>query len=76
MTHRAASSAPLANTDRSRAEWVNVIVSAAASKPTVCVPGIEPARVDVMSTALSYPALSNAAFSASAVPEGLSRFVA
>ncbi len=32
--------------DRSRAVCVSVIVSAAASKPSVCVPGIAPARVD------------------------------
>ena len=35
-----------AKPDRSRAVCVSVIVSPAASNPIVCVPGIEPARVD------------------------------
>ena len=46
LSHFAASSAPCANTARSRTVCVSVTVSAGASNPTVCVPGIEPARVD------------------------------
>jgi hypothetical protein len=45
--------APRAKGDRSRAACVNVIVSPGESKPIVCVPGIEPARVDATSSARS-----------------------
>jgi hypothetical protein len=48
MIQCAASSAPRANALRSRAWCVSVIVSEAASKPSVCVPGIAPARVDAI----------------------------
>ena len=45
-SHRAAVSAPLAKTARSRTVWLNAIVSDGPSKPTVCVPGTDPTRVD------------------------------
>jgi hypothetical protein len=53
ITQRAAASAPCAKVARSRTAWTSSIVSAGPSKPTVCVPGIEPARVDDTSTALA-----------------------
>src|SRR4051812_23886972 len=43
-THFAAPSAPRAKAVRSRAVCVSVTVSAGPSKPTVCVPGMNPAR--------------------------------
>ncbi len=52
-TQRAASRAPRAKAARSLAVCVSVIVSDGASNPNVCVPGIEPARVDVTSRELS-----------------------
>ena len=57
LTHLAASSAPLANPVRSRAVCVSVIVSAGLSNPTVCVPGIEPTRVDATSIGSAVPGL-------------------
>ena len=52
------------------------MVSNGPSKPTVCVPGMDPARVDETSIGASYPA-SRAAFSRLiAVPEGASTLAA
>ena len=74
MTHRAATSAPRAKTARSRTVCVSSIVSEGPSKPTVCVPGTKPTRVDDMSIARANPARSIADCSARAVPEGASFF--
>jgi hypothetical protein len=49
-THRAASNAPAAQPRRSRARWINSIVSDALSNPTVRA-GIIPALADDMSIA-------------------------
>ncbi len=46
LTQRAAVRAPRANAPRSRAVWDSVIDSDGPSKPIVCVPGMNPARVD------------------------------
>ena len=75
-THRAAVSAPRANADRSRAECVSTIVSAGPSNPTVCVPGMNPARVDDTSIGLAKPAPCIACFRSNAVPDGASFFAA
>ena len=71
-TQRAAASAPCANVARSRTVCVSASVSACASKPTVCVPGMKPARVDDTSIARGKPPRSTAFLSVSAVPEGAS----
>ena len=54
-THRAAVSAPRANVPRSRTLCVSVMVSDGPSKPIVCVPGIEPARVAATSIGRGVP---------------------
>jgi hypothetical protein len=72
-THRAASSAPLAKPRRSRARWINSIVSEALSNPTVCVPGIIPALADEMSIDRLNPAAFIASRRSKAVPDGASR---
>ena len=71
-THRAAASAPCAKVARSRTVCTSSTVSAGPSSPTVCVPGIEPARVDDTSTGRAQPPRSRARRSMSAVPEGAS----
>ena len=76
LTHRAAMSAPRANAVRSRAVCESVIDSAGPSKPTVCVPGMWPARVDDTSMGRGKPAYSIARFSINAVPDGASFFAA
>ena len=68
----AAVSAPRANAVRSRAVCVSVIVSAGPSKPTTCVPGMNPARVAETSIGLGNPACSIVRFRSSAVPDGAS----
>ena len=50
FNHRAASRAPWAKVARSRTVWLSVTPSAGPSKPTECVPGIHPARVEETST--------------------------
>ena len=75
-SHVAAARAPRAKVPRSRTVCVSVIVSDGASKPTVCVPGIDPARVAATSMARGKPDDSSARFSDSAVPLGASRFAA
>ena len=74
--HFAARSAPRAKAERSRAACESVMVSAGPSKPTVCVPGMHPARVDDTSIGRAKPACSIACFSRSAVPDGASVFAA
>src|SRR5437773_7749964 len=74
-TQVAATSAPRANAERSRAEFVSVIVSAGPTNPIVCVPGTYPARVDETSIGRGNPACSIAFFSDSAVPDGASFLV-
>ena len=76
FTHRAAESAPRANADRSRAKCVKTMVSAGPSKPTVCVPGMKPARVEETSIGLVKPAASIACLRNNAVPDGASFFAA
>jgi len=74
-TQAAATSAPRAKAERSRAVCVNVIVSAGPSNPTVCVPGMNPARVDDTSIGRGKPAPSIVFLSENAVPDGASFFV-
>src|SRR5262249_23271597 len=71
MSQAAATSAPSANTRRSRAMWANRIVSNGASKMNSCVPGTEPVRTLVIG--ISRPRPRAAALpSTTAVPDGAS----
>ena len=70
-SHRAAASAPSANTRRSRASWTMRSCSNGASKITSCSPGTLPTRT--LAIGIARPNVSSAALpSAIAVPEGAS----
>src|SRR6266849_2370300 len=55
-SHRAARKAPRAKPSRLRAVCRSVMVSAAESKPTSCVPGCAPARLALRLIGRPYPA--------------------
>src|SRR5262245_51104959 len=74
--HFAAVSAPRANAVRSRAACESVTVSAGPSKPTWCMPGMKPARVDETSIGRGNPDSSIVRLSRIAVPDGASFFAA